>query len=196
MWYRPRHRTPCARPPQSSPARPPLVPVPTVGVVFQPPAFNLKSPSPTRLRAFSLSSSLQGRRRPTPVCAGRLPLLPPDRAPAPSPPAASAARALSCRARAAGPPPVAPAPPDLSPSAPAPPDSSRPAVDFSLPPPLHLPLAVRRCRPQLPVKPPDSILLAACALLDGQLLATRTAAPLLPVLSPPPPIPWRHPRCT
>jgi hypothetical protein len=73
----------------------------------------------------SYSPSLQGRRRPTPDCVGCLPLLPLDRTPALSPPPAGVARALSCRARVAGSPLVAPAPPNPTPFASAPPDSSQ-----------------------------------------------------------------------
>jgi hypothetical protein len=63
-----------------------------------------------------------------------------------------------------------------------------PQPPFSWPPVLPAASSsspvVGRCRPLFPATPPDSF------------LATRAAALLLPVLSPPTSVPWRHPHHT
>jgi small nuclear ribonucleoprotein (snRNP)-like protein len=94
------------------------------------------------------------------------------------------ARLVSFRASAAGSAParffpfsVGRRPAGLLPSLPS---SAGPQPSFSLPRALPAAasssLAVRRCRPQLLAKPPDSILLAACSLLDGPPHYSRRCA--------------------
>jgi small nuclear ribonucleoprotein (snRNP)-like protein len=94
------------------------------------------------------------------------------------------ARLVSFRASAAGSAParffpfsVGRRPASLLPSLPS---TAGPQPPFSLPRALPAAasssLAVRCCQPQLLAKPPDSILLAACALLDGPPLYSRSCA--------------------
>jgi hypothetical protein len=177
-WCRPRRRTPCARP-QSSPAcrRP--------WYRYRPPAsFSSHRPSTRRVPAPCLQP-------PGPRASARKPpRQPPSQAAAPP---------------AAQPGPRAAPRPDATPRllplfrVAVGQLMSAPAASLCSHRTAHLHRLLQPPVPRAPCPvapaPPDPSYWQRAPFWTA-LLATRSAAPLLPVLSPPPPIPWRHPRCT